>query len=135
MEKATLKQNIAREILIAIVCILLAISNTAFGAKTTKTQLKGKGQKEQKKKKTMRLSADEQILFEKLTKENQQELKIANDDMPELATNYKKILVYNMAGDLLQEQDTKKAAIDLTKLPKGAKLLTIEDDLAIYLVL
>ena len=133
MEKATLKQNIIREIVIALVCILIAISSTAFGAtKTTKTTLKGKGKKEQKK--TMRLSADELALFEKLEKEHQEELKTA-EKYVEGAINYKKVIVYDMAGNVLHEQDSQKMTIDLFKLPKGAKLLTVDEDLAIYIVL
>lgn len=132
MEEATLKQNIIREIVIALVCILIAVSSTAFGApKTTKT-LKGKGKKEQKK--TMRLSADELALFEKLEKEHQEELKIAEKDV-EGVVSYKKVIVYDMAGNVLHEQDSAKTTIDLFKLPKGAKLLTVDRDLAIYIVL
>ena len=40
-----------------------------------------------------------------------------------------------MAGNLLQEQDSQKATINLSKLPKNAKLLTADNDLAIYVVL
>ncbi|MGB0521952.1 MAG: hypothetical protein ACPGJS_03280 [Flammeovirgaceae bacterium] len=134
MEKATLKQNIIREIVIALVCILIAISSTAFGAaKTTKTNLKGKGTQE--KTKRTALTADELALFKLLEKEHQAEqLEIAKISDTE-TINYKKVLVYDMAGTLLQEQDSQKAAIDLLKLPKGAKLLTVDDDLAIYIVL
>ena len=130
MEKATLKQNIIREIVIAIVCIILAISNTAFAAPTTKLDGGGKGHKETTKK----LTTNELALFQKLEKEHQIELAAIKIDELE-TTDYKKILVYDMAGNLLQEQDSQKATINLNKLPKGAKLLTIDNDLAIYLVL
>ena len=132
MEKATLKQNIIREIVIAIVCIILAISNTAFAAPTTKTDGGGKGHKEQTS--TKKLTANELALFQKLEKEQKTELAAIKIDELETA-DYKKILVYDMAGNLLQEQNSQKATINLSKLPKGAKLLTVDNDLAIYLVL
>lgn len=133
MEKATLKQNIIREIVIALVCILIAISSTAFGAKAANLDYKGGGKKSQKKA-TMQFSADKIALFTQLEKEYQAELKTAKKEISE-SPNYKKVLVYDMAGNLLQEQDSQKATIDLDKLPKGAKLLTVDDDLAIYVVL
>ena len=132
MEKATLKQNIIREIVIALVCILLAISNTAFGHGTTGKPVKGEGKQNQKKE--IKLTTDELALLDMLQKEEKAELK-ATKTTESFNSQYHKVLVYDMGGNLLQEQDGTKTTIDLDKLPKGAKLLSENDGLAIYLVL
>ena len=132
MEKATLKQNIIREIVIAIFCIFLAISNSAFAAPTTKIDGGGKDPKEQKT--TKKLTKSELALFQKLNKEHALELTTIKINNITLSSD-KKVLVYDMAGNLLQEQDATKTTIDLNKLPKGAKILTVDNDLAIYVVL
>lgn len=133
MEKATLKQNIIREIVIAIFCICLAISNAALAAPARKINGGGKGHKEQKT--TKKLTKNELSLLQKLEKEHQIDIADINVDEVISTTNYKKVLVYDMAGNLLQEQDATKTTIDLTLLPKGAKILMVDNDLAIYMVL
>lgn len=132
MRKARLRQNIVRKAVFTLAGIFLVLSNSVFAEPISKIDGKGEGNKKQKT--TKSLTTDELALFEKLEKEHQQELKSIKTTAFE-TTNYKRVLVYDMAGNLLQEQDGQKAKIDLNKLPKKAKLLTVSDDLAIYIVL
>lgn len=132
MKKATVRQNIIRRTLLLIAGAIFILSNNAVAAPIAKIDGQGKGAKKQKTTKT--LTTDELALFEKLEKEHQLELETIKTTEVE-TTNYQKVLVYDMVGNLLQEQDSQKANIDLSKLPKQAKLLTVDNDLAIYIVL
>ena len=129
MKKATLKNNIIHKTILALICIILVSANTVSATPIAKIDGGGKDKKTVKK-----LTTDEFSLLQKLEKEHRLELKTIKTEELE-TTDYKKVLVYDMAGNLLQEQDSQKATINLSKLPKNAKLLTVDNDLAIYVVL
>lgn len=88
-----------------------------------------------KKKETKRtLSANELALYENVEEFYQIEYtsRIQKTIKAEVIT---KVIVYDMAGNVLQEQDASKQEIDLFHLPKGAKLLMKEGSIHYYVVL
>jgi len=130
MKTATLKQNISNKVLAIIASLILVMSNTAFAAPGGDGNGEGKG----KGKKVKTLSADELALFQTLENEHKLELATLNIDALETVT-YKKVLVYDITGKLLQEQDGQKTLVNLNKLPKNAKLLLVDNQMAIYVVM
>jgi hypothetical protein len=75
------------------------------------------------------LTVDEQALLDQLNAE----LEISFDDMLQALEEapVTKVVVYDMAGNILQEQSEN---ISLDKLPKGANLLMTEGQTQYYLV-
>ncbi|MGB0521377.1 MAG: hypothetical protein ACPGJS_00385 [Flammeovirgaceae bacterium] len=80
------------------------------------------------------LSADEAILY-KSVDEFYQKNYVQVADHVAANEQVAKVIVYDLAGNVLQEQDGKKGEIDLSKLPAHAKLLMTENGTQFYLVM
>ena len=97
---------------------------------------KGKNPKHVQKKKgiTRTLSADELALYDTMEKFYQENY-TAVVDQTVTAEVITKVVVYDLAGNLLQEQGADLKKIDLRKLPQGAKLLMKEGSIHYYIVM
>lgn len=120
---------------IALTAILMA-----FGFGLFATGPEGKGATKVRKKKRFdvtgvkrTLSADESTLYKSVEEFYQKNYASIADDT-ETSDHITKVLVYDLTGNVLQEQDGSKKKVDLTKLPAHAKLLMTDNGTQYYLV-
>ena len=115
---------------IALTTLLMAFGFGLFASP-------GKGDQKLKKNKretTRTLSADESALYENVEAfYHKNYTKVVDETVNEEIVS--KVVVYDMAGTVLQEQAAKVTKIDLAKLPANAKILMQENGVHYYIVL
>lgn len=120
---------------IALTALLMVVG---FGLFAAGPQGKDEAKNRKKKKQNITsvaktLSADELALYESVEQFYQENYaKLVNST--EANSPITKVIVYDMAGNVLQEQNAAKKKIDLSVLPAKAKLLMTDNGTQFYLV-
>ena len=117
-----------KKLIITIVTVLLTISTSVYAkGNPEKSKLKAE-------KKVVALSAEELALETELN----EEFEISIDEVVESVlaetTNIETVKVYNVAGELVQEQNL-ETGIDINNLPEGAELLMTSGAEQYYIVM
>ena len=113
------------------VMAFVALTTMSFAHTADTTSVKSA--KETKKATKRALTKEEIVVFKKLDtyRKDVIEKSIEQEVLP--SPTYKKVIVLDSTGKVIQEQDASKAPIDLTKLPTGSSFFMAEGDVKYYM--
>ena len=114
------------------VMAFVALTTMSFAHTADTTSVKST--KETKKATKRALTKEEVIVFKKLDTYRKEvvEKSIESEVLP--APSYKKVVVLDINGKVIQEQDASKAPINMTLLPSGATFFMTEGEVKYYMV-
>ena len=113
-----------KEVILIVVCLILGLAGAALA-----------GGEEDSKKTKVALSADELALFEKIDAEYQHDLEVVMEEIEHPASNFDRVEIYDINGNLLKGFDLDGKAFNEQMLLPHANHVVTNSRVAVYMVL